>query len=155
MAGLRSLRVAVVAILILLALQFELGMAVNLSPSLEGVPPVAGSAAAIWGALARVGGAALTHALLGAFLTVVALAGLVLAVISGARSVAVIGVLSFLVMALATVNGVLFTLSGFKDDNYSHGMATTFLLAFSLCFVQVCVLSVRLNRQAAARASRS
>jgi hypothetical protein len=64
--------------------------------------------------------------------------------------VAVIGALSFLAMALASSNGVLFTLSGFKSDYYSHGMATLFLLAFSLHFVQVCVLTVKLRRQAAA-----
>jgi len=69
---------------------------------------------------------------------------------SRARSVAVIGALSFLAMALASSNGVLFTLSGFKSDYYSHGMATLFLLAFSLHFVQVCVLTVKLRRQAAA-----
>jgi len=142
----RFLRIAVVGILILLAVQFELGMAVNLSPSLEDVPPVAGTVTAIWGALARVGEAALTHALLGTFLTVLALASLVLAIRSRARSVAVIGVFSFLVMALATVNGILFTLSGFKNDHFSHGMATLFLLAFSLHFVQACVLTVRLRR---------
>jgi hypothetical protein len=146
---LKSLRVAAIVILILLTLQFELGMSVNLSPSLEQVPHLAGTATAVWGALVKVGGAALTHALLGASLTVIALASLVLAIISGDRSVAVIGIFSFLAIALAAVNGVLFTLSGFKDDNYSHGMATLFLLAFSLYFVQVCLLSVKLRRQAA------
>ena len=150
MTRLRSLRVVVVAVLILLAFQYELGMSVNLSPTLQDVPPLAGTMSAIWGALARVGAGALTHAVLGSLLTVVAVASLVLAVTSGTRSVAVIGVLSFIAMVLATANGVLFTLSGFKDDSYSHGMASAFLLVFSLYFVQLCVLSVRLRRQATA-----
>jgi len=150
MTRLRSLRVAVIAMLILLALQFELGMAVNLSPGLQEVPPLAGTTAALWGALAKVGGASIPHAVLGTLLTVVALAGLVLAVTSGARSVAVLGVLSFVVIALATANGILFTMSGFKDNHYSHGMATAFLLAFSVHFVQLCTLSVKLRRPAAA-----
>ena len=150
MTRFRSLRIVVVVMLILLAFQFEMGMAVNLSPSLEDVPPLAGTVPAIWAALAKVGGAALTHALLGTLLTVAALASLVLAVGSGARSVAVIGVASFISIALASVNGVLFTLSGFKNDHYSHGMATLFLLAFSLHFVQLCVLTLKLHSQAAA-----
>ena len=150
MTRLRSLRVVVIAILALLALQFELGMAVNLSPSLEVAAPLAGTPAAIWGALATVGGAAVTHALLGIFLTLVTLASLVFAVLSGAKSVAVIGILSFIAMALASSNGVLFTLSGFRNDGYSHGMSTMFLVVYSLNFIQVCVLTVKLRRQAVA-----
>jgi len=145
MARLKSLRVFVIVVLALLALQFELGMAVNLSPSLEEVPPLASTFGAIWGALAKVGGDALGHALLGSLLTVVALAQLFLAVTSGSRSVSVIGAFCFLGMLLATVNGVLFTLSGFKNDGYSHGMATTFIVTFSLHFILLCILSVKLR----------
>jgi len=135
--------------LILLALQFELGMAINLSPNLEDVPPLAGTVAAIWAALAKVGGAALLHGLLGVFLTIAALASLALAVGSGARSVTVVGVISFITIAVASLNGVLFTMSAFKDDHYSHGMATLFLLSFSLYFVQLCIVAVKLRRNAA------
>jgi len=53
-------------------------------------------------------------------------------------------------MALASSNGVLFTLSGFRNDGYSHGMSTMFLVVYSLNFIQVCVLTVKLRRQAVA-----
>ena len=151
MRVLRSLRIVVIAMLILLALQFELGMAVNLSPSLEDVPPLAGTLAAVWAALAKVGGAAIMHALLGSFLTIAALAGL--AVRSGARSVAAVGIASFISIAMATLNGVLFTLSGFKNDHYSHGMATLFLVAFSLHFAQLGLVILKLRRRAAGEKS--
>ncbi len=148
MTVLRPLRVFSIVFLILLAFQFELGMAVNLSPSLQEVPPPALSFAPLWTMLAKVGADALVHAVLGTALSVAGLAGLVLAILSRARMVAVTGVFSFLFLALAEANGILFALSGFKNDGYSHGMATGFLLAFSLSFVQVCVLSVRLRRGA-------
>jgi hypothetical protein len=140
------LRVIVIIILALLALQFELGVAVNLSPNLQDVPPLAGSVAAIWSALAKVGGEALTHAVLGSLLVLGSLAVLVRSAMSGVRSVAVIGILAFAGTALAALNGYLFTLSGFKNDGYSHGMATAFLVAFTMYFVLVCVLSVKVRR---------
>ena len=151
MALLRSLRILCVVTVILLALQFELGMAVNLSPSLEAVPPVTSTPAAVWRALTKVGVGAPAHALLGASITVIALAGLVTALRTGVTAVAVIGVVSFLTIAAASVNGVLFTLSGFKNDNYSHGMATMFLLAFTVQFVQIFLLSMNLRRQKSER----
>lgn len=119
--------------------------------ALEVVPPVAGTPAAVWSALAKVGADALTHAVLGSLLTVLALANLVLAITSGARSVALIGALAFVCIAMASANGILFTLSGFKDDHYSHGMATTFLLGFALHFIQVGILTVRLRTQVPGR----
>jgi hypothetical protein len=146
MTFLRPLRVFSIVLLILLALQFELGMVLNLSPSLQEVPPPAGSVAALWTALAKVGAEALLHAVIGTALSIAGVVGLVLAIMSCERVVAVTGALSFLFLALAEINGILFTLSGFKNDGDSHGMATGFLLAFSLYFIQVCVLSVKLRR---------
>ena len=148
MRRLSLLRVAAIVILALLAFQFELGMAVNLSPNLKEEPPV--TFEDLWGALSRVGAEALTHAVVGTLLTIMALASLVLSIVSGATSVMVMGVLSFVGVALAELCGVLFTLSGYKNDGYSHGMATGFLIAFSLFFVLVCVLSVRVRREPAA-----
>ena len=147
MARLRSLRIVSIVTVVLLALQFELGMAVNLSPSLEGVPPLAGTPAAVWAALVKVGAGAPAHALLGILLSVIALASLAIALWSGATAIAITGMVSFMTIASAAVNGVLFTLSGFKNDNYSHGMATTFLLAFSTQFVQIGILTMELRRQ--------
>ena len=147
MARVRFLRVVVIVILALLALQFELGMGVNLSPDLKEVPPLAGSVPAIWGALQTVGGAAIMHTLLGSLLVLVTIAALVLSIASRSRSITVIGILCFVTTTLAAFTGVLFTLSGFKDDGLSHGMATNFLLSFALHFVQVSILSVKLRRK--------
>jgi hypothetical protein len=141
----KRLRVVVIVILALLAFQFELGMAVNLSPNLQDVPPLTGSVDSIWGALAKVGGEALTHAVLGSLLTIASLLMLILSLVSRAKSVAIVGILAFAGTALAALTGFLFTLSGFKNDGYSHGMASGFLLAFTMHFVLVCILSVRLR----------
>ncbi len=72
MTRLKALRAAVIISVVLLAFQFELGMAVNLSPNLEEVPPLAAAPAAIWAALSKVGGDALAHAVLGSLLTILA-----------------------------------------------------------------------------------
>ena len=71
------------------------------------------------------------HALLGTALVAAGLVGLVLSILSGSRIIVAMGIGSFLFLALAELSGILFTLSGFKDDGDSHGMATGFLLAFS------------------------
>ncbi len=145
MRRLRSLRVLTIVVLAALALQYELGITVNLSPRLKEGPAV--GLADLGTALAAVGGDAVTHAVLGTILPAAALAGLVLSVISGTWSVAVIGVLAFLATTLAAINGVLFTTSGFGNDGYSHGMATGFLASFSLYFILVAVVSVKLRRR--------
>ena len=145
MRNLKPLRIAVIVLLALLALQFELGMAVNLSPNLKEVPPV--GVADLWKVIASVGEDALAHAVLRIVLVAAAVVGLVLSLLARAASVSVIGVIAFLGTTVAAVNGVLFTLSGFKNDGYSHGMATGFLVAFTLWFVQVCLVSARLRGQ--------
>ena len=147
MTRFRFLRVFAIVILAILALQFELGMNVNLSPELKEVPPLAPSISAIWGALHAVGGSATIHALMGSFLVIVTLAALILSVTSRSTSVGIIGALCFVTTTSAAFTGVLFTMSGFKGDGLSHGMATNFLLSFALHFVLVCILSVKVHRQ--------
>jgi len=149
MSRIRSLRMTAIVMVVLLALQFELGMAVNLSPSLEDIPPVAGTPAAIWHALVKVGAGAPVHAILGTLLTVVALVSLILSLRTGSTLMAVIGAASFVSVMMAAVNGILFTMSGFKDDHYSHGMATAFILSFSLFFVQIAILTLRVRQSRA------
>ena len=144
---LKPLRVFFIVLVILLALQFELGMAVNLSPTLQDIPPLAGSISAMMTALSKVGVEAFVHAVLGTALVAAGLVGLVLSILSGSRIIVAMGIGSFLFLALAELSGILFTLSGFKDDGDSHGMATGFLLAFSFSFIQVCVASVKLRRR--------
>ena len=146
MTRLKSLRIVSIVVVMLLALQFELGMAVNLSPDLHEVPPLARTPAAVWEALTKVGAGAPEHAALGVLLAAISCASLVMALRSGTTSVSVMGVASFVAIVLAGVNGALFALSGFKNDNYSHGMATTFLLAFSAQFVQICIVTTKLRQ---------
>jgi ABC-type sugar transport system permease subunit len=74
---------------------------------------------------------------LGTVLTIISLIGLGMALASKIRSVQIFGVLGFLSMALAEITGVLFVLSGFQNDNYSHGMATNFILTFGFYFLEL------------------
>ena len=67
----------------------------------------------------------------------IALITLALALVSKIRNMQIFGVLAFFSMALAEITGVLFVLSGFQDNDYSHGMATNFLLAFGFYFIEL------------------
>ena len=132
----RPLRISLIVLIVLLALQFELGMAVNLS-DLHTVPAFGFSVPALWSALAKVGGEAVTHAELGTLMAIGVVFTMIRSLGSGIRRVQIVGVLLFLAMALATLNGVLFVLSGFDNDGYSHGMATGFILSILLCFLEL------------------
>ena len=132
----RLLRINLIALIVLLALQFELGMAVNLS-DLHTAPAFGFSVSAVWSALARVGGDAVTHAVLGTLMAIGVIFTMIRSLGSGIRRVQVVGVLLFLAMALATLNGYLFVLSGYENDGYSHGMATGFILSILFCFLEL------------------
>lgn len=132
----KGLRVTVVTLIVFLAFQFELGMAINLSNP-PNIPPISFSLSNVLGALNQVGSVALLHAVLGTVLTILALITLVLAMASGIRSVQIFGVLGFLSMSLATISGLLFVLSGYQNDHYSHGMATNFILSFVFYFLEL------------------
>jgi hypothetical protein len=46
---------------------------------------------------------------------------------------------------------VLFVLSGFQDNNYSHGMASNFILTFAFYFLELYLLKpIQSSKQAAA-----
>jgi len=111
-------------------------MAVNLS-NLPSLDALGFSLGGIGGALNQAGTAAIIHATLGTLLTIVSLIGTVMAVRSKVTSVRIFGILGFLSTALAALNGVLFTLSGFQNDGYSHGMATGFILTFGFYFLEL------------------
>jgi hypothetical protein len=132
----KGLRVAVVTLIVFLAFQFELGMTINLSDP-PNIPPISFSLPNVLGALNQVGSVALVHAVLGTVLTILALITLVLALASGIRNVQVFGVLGFVSMALAAISGLLFVLSGYENDHYSHGMATNFILTFGFYFLEL------------------
>jgi hypothetical protein len=141
------LRVAVITLIVLLAVQFEFGMAVNLS-NLPSLAPFGFSFPTILSALNQAGAVAVVHAILGTVLTILSLVTLIMALASKIRSVQIFGGLGFLAMALAEINGVIFVLSGFQNDNYSHGMATMFILTFGFYFLELYFLKSVAKTQA-------
>ncbi|MGA2502667.1 MAG: hypothetical protein ABSG01_01090 [Anaerolineales bacterium] len=129
-------RISVMAILALLALQFELGMAVNVAKQ-PALPPFGFSLNGVSDALNQVGVVAVIHASLGAWLVLFSLISIIFALRSGVRSVQVFGSLAFVATCLALTTGLLYTLSGFQNDGYSEGMATNFLLSFAFNFLEL------------------
>ena len=144
---LKWLRFVVISILVLLVIQFEFGMAANLS-GLPSLSPLGFSFPNVVGALNQAGTVAMFHAILGTVLTIISVIGLGMALASKIRSVQVFGVLGFLSMVLAEITGVLFVLSGFQNDNYSHGMATNFILTFVFYFLELYFLKPAPNIKA-------
>jgi hypothetical protein len=136
----RWLRVVVILFLALLSIQFEFGMAINLGPSLPSLTAFDFSFPQIYAALQQAGLVAPIHASLGFFLLLLALANLVLALRSRVRGVQIFSILGVLSTLSAVATGILFTLSGFQNDGYSHGMATNFLLSFIFFFVELYLL---------------
>jgi hypothetical protein len=129
-------RVMVIVLLVLLAFQFELGMAVNIANP-KPIPPFSLSSTAVTAALNGVGVVAVIHASLGSLLVLFSLASIILALRSGVLGVKVFGCLAFVAIFLAATTGVMYTLSGFQNDGLSHGMATMFLLSFSFNFLEM------------------
>ena len=144
----KPLRVIVVITLVLLFFQFELGMAVNLSPNLPQLSPFGFSLGKIVAALGQAGAEALAHGGLGRALALLSIVTLVLSLRSNVRSVQVVGILCFLTILLAMSGGILFTLSGFQEDNFSLMMASNFILAFIFHFLQLYLIKPEAKSQA-------
>jgi hypothetical protein len=125
-----------IAILVLLFFQYELGIQVNFS-NLAAIPPLGFSIPQISDALHQAGSVALIHAIVGAWLVILAAINLILSLRSKVRSAQIYGVLSFISMIFAAGGGLFFVLSGFQSDNASHAMATNFLLSFVLFFLEL------------------
>jgi hypothetical protein len=136
----KTLRIMVMTTLALLAIQFELGMAVTMSDP-PTVAPIGfslnGISIGVNEALNQAGGAAPFHAGLGSILLIISVVSLIQSLRSGIRSVQVFGVLAFIANFLAATTGLLFVMSGFQNDGFSHGMATNFLLSFSFYFLEL------------------
>ncbi len=134
--NLKPLRILVIVILALLAIQYEFGMAVNIAnpPS---IPPFSFSFSAFRSALDQAGVVALLHAGLGGWLVIFTVINLILTLRTRVKSVQVFGVLSFISIASAAGGGLFFVLSGFQNDHASHAMATNFLLSFALFFIEL------------------
>ncbi len=134
------LRIVVIVTLVMLAAQYELGMAVNLGPALPKLPSITLTNPQFRGYLNQAGVMAIIHAALGSFLTLAALVNLVGAQYSKKTNVRILGVLAFLTTFLAAGLGTSYVLSGFQNDGLSHGMATNFILTFALYFFELYAL---------------
>ncbi len=132
-----ALQMVVILTLVLLFFQFELGMTINLSPNLPELAPFGFSLTKIVDALRQAGEEALAHAGLGSTLALLSVLTLVLSLRSNRKSVQVVGALCFLTILLAMTGGILFTLSGFQEDNFSLMMASNFILAFTFHFLEL------------------
>lgn len=133
----KSLRALIVITLILLTIQYELGMDVSLSPTLPELAPFSFSLVKLSEALHLAGSVTMAHVVLGSLLTLMSIFTLILSLRSKFRSAQVLGSLSFLTMVVAMTGGILFTLSGFQEDHYSLAMASNFILTFIFYFLEL------------------
>lgn len=130
-------RVFVIILLVLFAIQFELGMAVNLAPTLQNTPAFRFSIQPVMQALQSVGFVAMLHAGNAILLLILALINMITSLTSRVRMAQVFGTLGFISTVLAAYGGIAFTLSGFQDDGFSHAMASNFILAFIFYFLEL------------------
>ncbi len=132
----KGLRTWVIVMLAFLVLQYEFGIAFNLT-NLPSLSPFGFSLVQFNNALNRVGPVAQTHAGWGVIVGVLAIVLMILSLRSGIRSVQVFGSLGFVGVLVAGIMGQFFVMSGYQNDNYSHGMATFFILTFIFYFLEL------------------
>lgn len=144
---LATLRILVIVTLILLVAQYELGMAVNLGPTLSKLPAIAVTNTQLRDYLNQAGVVAIIHAIVGSLLAIVGLVNLIVAQYSKKTSVRVLGILTFLTTLLAAGLGASYVASGFQNDGLSNGMATNFILTFSFYFIELYALKPESRRQ--------
>ncbi len=133
---LKRLWIMTIVMIVLLFLQYELGITTIMS-DIPSVSPFPFSVAAFRGALEHAGAVAAAHADFGGLLVIVALINLTLALVTKVRSVQILGVLNFIFILVAAGGGLFFVLSGFQNDHASHAMATNFLLSFTFSFIEL------------------
>ncbi len=145
---LKVVRISALVLLALLLIQFEFGMAVNISnpPSLSAFN--ISNNDAFNAALKAAGGLAEAHAILGFMIWLIALANSVLCLRTGIRSAQVFGILTLLGVTLAGIGGAMFVSSGFNNDSASHSMATNFVLSYSFAFLEFYALKGHSDREA-------
>ncbi len=132
----KTVRVMVIVMLVMLAVQYEFGMVVNMSNP-QAIAPFPFSIQAISDALHGVGTVAVIHAAWGGLLVLLSIVTLVLSLASRFRPAQILGSLALLSVIFAATGGVLFVLSGFQYDGSSHSMASNFLLSFSFYFLEL------------------
>ncbi len=139
MNRIKTLKVLLIVLLVLLAVQYEFGMTVNIANP-AAIPPVPFSNQAVSQAMNGVGPTLVIHATLGSLLALLALAALIVSWLSRRRGAQIFGTLGFLAILSAGYGGTMFVLSGFQNDSNSHNMATSFLLSFAFYFIELYAL---------------
>ena len=132
----KVLQITARVVLVLLVVQYELGIAVIMSDP-PAIPPVGFSVSNILYALNTVGRVSVPHAVLGGLLIFASVINLILSLGSKIRSVQIVGTIGFVNIITAAGGGLVFVLSGFQNDNASHAMATNFILAFTFYFLEL------------------
>ncbi len=144
LSRLKRLQIMVIVMIVLLFLQYELGMA-TIMADIPPRSPFHFSIAAFRGALEQAGGVTPVHAIFGGIVVIVAVINLILALMTKIRSAQILGVLNFLFIIIAAGGGLFFVLSGFQNDHASHAMATNFLLAFAFSFIELYTVRSAVN----------
>lgn len=135
--SLKVLRISVVVLLVLLFFQYEFGIAINIAnPSPQPAFSFSDNSA-FNTALNTAGGLAQPHAILGFLVWLFSLVNLVLSLRSGIRSIQIFGSLILLSITIAGAGGSFFVQSGFTNDQASHTMAASFILAYSFTFLEL------------------
>jgi hypothetical protein len=134
---LKVARVHAIIMLAALALQYEFGMAFTFADPPKLTPFGFSAINEFNNALNRVGPVAQTHAGWGVIVALIAVASLIFALRTRLRRVQITGVLASLLTIGAGFMGQLFVQSGYQNDNYTHGMATFFLLSFASYFLEL------------------
>jgi hypothetical protein len=138
-----TLRPSAFAVVLLILLQYALGMWVNLFATIPPSDQGKGLLAAFGAALAH-GPVSLTlHAVIGTLLLLAAIAFLARAALARARAATVLGGIGALAIIAAWVNGALFVGNGANGSSFGMAMGAALAL---LCYVTVVFL--RPTRQA-------
>lgn len=139
-ARLHWLRWSVIAEILFLCVQYELGVAATVAGAFPTVPPAGISLGTFSSYVVTSGGSVLAHAVLGILILADASLTLVLALFARVRWIRITALVEFIFVLSAAAGGFLFVVSGFTDDSFSYQMSTGFLVAFVFTFLSLYVL---------------
>lgn len=137
---LRWLRWTIVAEILLLAIQYEIGTSLSIAGVFPAVPASAPSFGVFGSYVGTAGGSLAVHAVLGVLILADAVVTLVLARATHVPWLRITAAVEFVFVLSAGLGGFFFVLSGFADDSSSYQMSTGFLLAFVFTFLFLYVL---------------
>lgn len=142
----RGLRPGAFAVMVLILIQYGLGMWVNLFAEIPPSDQGKGLFAALGAAVAHGPAGLAVHAVVGTLLLAAAVAFVVLAALSRAVAAAVLAVVGLLAIIAAWVNGALFVGNGANGSSFGMAMGAALAL---LCYAAI--LYLRPARQARIR----